>query len=525
MVSAATGAMNSLLDKLTALLGKEFRLRKGVHRDVAFLSDELSCMNALLEKLADMEAQALLDPQMKEWRNQVRELAYDIDDCIDRYMYQLHHEPQRPCGIMGFFHHVQRVKELLARREVAQQMKLLKDDIVEAGHRRKRYKLDPGVCHEATNVVPIDPRLPALYVDSSDLVGIDVPRDQLINLVNDGDMSLKVISIVGFGGLGKTTLANEVYKRISGQFNCQAFVSVSQKPDIKKILRSIISQIMEPYHASTNPMDKTIVSQIKNQDYSSTEAGDEEWLINILRGFLMEKRYLIVIDDIWSTQAWKTIKCALFENTCGSRILVTTRISTVAKSCCSPDLGTVYELSPLNEAYSMSLFFRRIFGSEDLCPINLKDVSTEIIKKCGGLPLAIITMASLLTDKSDRREEWIHIQNSIGTGLENKYDMEEMRKILSLSYIDLPHHLKTCLLYLSMYPEDYEINMHQLVRRWISEGFIKVNSGRNLMEEGECYFNELINRSMILPVGIGVDGQAKACCVHDMILDLITSKL
>ncbi|KAL5204827.1 hypothetical protein ABZP36_009698 [Zizania latifolia] len=287
MVSAATGAMNSLLDKLTTLLGTEFRLHKGVHRDVAFLSDELSGMNALLEKLADMEA---LDPQMKEWRNQVRELAYDIDDCIDRYMYQLHHEPQRPCGIMGFLPYVQRVKELLARREVAQQMKLLKDDIVEASHRRKRYKIDPGVYHETTNVVPIDPRLPALYVDSSDLVGIDVPRDQLINLVNDGDQSLKVISIVGFGGLGKTTLANEVYKRISGQFNCRAFVSVSQKPDIKKILRSIISQIMEPHHASTNGMDKDIVSQIKNQDYSSTEARDEEWLINILRGFLKEKR-------------------------------------------------------------------------------------------------------------------------------------------------------------------------------------------------------------------------------------------
>ncbi|XP_052136062.1 disease resistance protein RGA5-like isoform X1 [Oryza glaberrima] len=521
MVSVATGAMNSLIDKLTTLLGQEFRLHKGVQRDIALLNGELSCMNALLEKLANME---VLDPQMMEWRNQVREMAYDIEDCIDRYIYQLHYEPQRPTGIVGFFHdYVHKVKELLARREVAQEIKVLKDDIVEASHRRKRYKIDPELYSETTNVVPIDPRLPALYVEASNLVGIDIPRDQLINLVDDGDQSFKVISIVGVGGLGKTTLANEVYKKTGGRFDCQAFVSVSQKPDVKKILRSIICQTMEPYHASTNP-DKAVISQIKKQDYSSTEAGDVEWLINILRVFLKDKRYLIVIDDIWSTQEWMTIKFALFENTCGSRILVTTRISTVAKSCCSPDRGTVYELRPLSEADSMCLFFRRIFGSEDLCPVNLKDVSTEIIKKCGGLPLAIITMASLLADKSDRRDEWVCIRNSIGSGLEKKYDLEVMRSILSLSYSDLPLHLKTCLLYLSIYPEDYKINMHQLVRRWIAEGFIKDKSGRNLMVEGKCYFNELINRSMIQPVDIGIDGQPKACRVHDMILDLIVSK-
>uniref|UniRef100_A0A0E0MHE8 AAA+ ATPase domain-containing protein n=1 Tax=Oryza punctata TaxID=4537 RepID=A0A0E0MHE8_ORYPU len=479
-VSVATGVMNSLIDKLTTLLAQEFRLHKGVQHNIALLNGELTCMNALLEKLADME---VLDPLMKEWRNQ----------------------------------------ELLARREVAQQIKVLKDDIVEASHRRKRYKIDPELYSETTNVVAIDPRLPALYVEASNLVGIDIPRDQLINLVDDGDQSFKVISIVGVGGLGKTTLANEVYKKVGGKFYCQAFVSVSQKPDVKKILRSIICQIMEPYHASTNP-DKAVISQIKKQDYSSTESGDVEWLINILRVFLKDKRYLIVIDDIWSTQEWMTIKFALFENTCGSRILVTTRISTIAKSCCSPDHGTVYELRPLSEVDFMCLFFRRIFGSEDLCPVNLKDVSTEIIKKCGGLPLAIVTMASLLADKSDRREEWVRIRNSIGSGLEKKYDLEVMRSILSLSYSDLSHHLKTCLLYLSIYPEDYKIDMHKLVRRWIAEGFIKDKSGRNLMVEGKCYFNELINRSMIQPVDIGIDGQPKACRVHDMILDLIVSK-
>ena len=202
---------------------------------------------------------------------------------------------------------------------------------------------------------------------------------------------------------------------------------------------------------------------------------------------------------------------------------MTTRIATIAKSCCSPHHGTVYELRPLSEADSISLFYKRIFGSEDLCPINLKDVATEIIKKCGGLPLAIITMASLMTTKLDRREEWVSVCNSIGLGLQN-YRVEEMERILSLSYNDLPYHLKTCLLYLSMYPEDYKVDMFRLVRRWIAEGFVKFESGRSLVDEGKSYFNELINRSLIQPVSIGLDGQATACRVHDMILDLIVSK-
>ncbi|CAN6288592.1 unnamed protein product [Urochloa humidicola] len=462
MVSVATGAMNSLLDKLTALLGKEFRLHNGVKREIAFLKDELSCINALLEKLANVE---VLDLQTKEWRKQVREMAYDIEDCIDEYMHQPYQ--QRSSGIIGFFHvYVQKVKELVGHHGVAQQINELKDRIIEAKHRRKRYKLDNEFDPGTNNMLSIDPRLPALYVESSDLVGIDIPRDHLVNMLDDGEQSLK-------------------------------------KPDVKKILGIILSQV-------------------KNQDYANTETEDESWLINALRGFLKYKRYFIIIDDLWNTQSWKTIKCALIENNCGSRVLVTTRIATIAKSCCSQH-GTVYEQRPLCDADSRSLFHKRIFGSEDLCPINLKDIATEIIKKCGGMPLALITMSSLMTAKSDTREEWVSVCNSIGLGLQN-YQVEEMERILSLSYNDLPYHLKTCLLYLSMYPEDYEVDMFQLIRRWIAEGFVKVKSGSNLVDEGKCYFNELINRSLIQPVSIGLDGQATACRVHDMILDLIVSK-
>ncbi|CAO2142488.1 unnamed protein product [Urochloa humidicola] len=504
MASAATGVMSSLLAKLAELLREDYQMHKGMRREIAFLKDELSSMSALLERLADME---VLDPQTREWRNQVREMTYDIEDCVDDYMRQLRSgPPQRPSGVMGFFlGYVQKVKELVTRHETVEQIQELRDRIVEAGHRRKRYKIDDTVNSTNINVVPVDRRLPALYAELGGLVGINVPIDEVIKLLGDGEQGMKVVSIVGCGGLGKTTVANQVYRRISEQFDCHAFVSLSQNPDMVMMFRSI-------------------VSQVKKDKWDSTSSSDKELLIRELRDFLKDKRYFIVIDDIWSTQAWNTIKFSLFENTYGSVVIVTTRIHTVARSCSFPQHDLVYELRMLNEDDSKMLFFRRIFGSEDKCPQQLKEVSIEIIRKCGGLPLAIITMASLLTTKSYSRADWLKVCNSIGSGLEKNWAVKEMNMILSLSYSHLPHHLRTCLLYLSMFPEDYVIKRDYLVRRWVAEGFISEHGGKKLDDEGESYFNELINRSLIQPVDYQYDGRIHSCRVHDMIFDFITCK-
>lgn len=237
-----------------------------------------------------------------------------------------------------------------------------------------------------------------------------------------------------------------------------------------------------------------------------------------------DNRYFIVIDDIWSASVWRTMKCALLDNDCSSRILTTTRIAAVAKSCCSSQHDCVYEINPLSAAESEDLFFKRTFGSAGRCPHHLQEVCDEILKKCGGMPLAIVTIASLLADKASNREEWMRVRNSICSSIGKHSEFEEMKKILLLSYNDLPYHLKTCLLYLSVFPEDYVIKRDRLVRRWIAEGFINTDGEHDLQEIGQCYFAELINRGMIQPVGIQHDGQADACCVHDMILDLIISK-
>ncbi|KAF7046008.1 hypothetical protein CFC21_055068 [Triticum aestivum] len=234
-------------------------------------------------------------------------------------------------------------------------------------------------------------------------------------------------------------------------------------------------------------------------------------------------RYLVVIDDLWSTKAWKTIRDALPDNDHRSRIITSTRNHTVA-SCCCLQGDYIYKMKPLSFSESRKLFLERAFGSEDLCYPHLKEVCNKILEKCAGLPLAIISISSLLADEP-AREEWDRALAAMGSSLE--VEAGDMTKILSLSYFDLPHPMRTCLLYLSAYPEDRVIEKWSLIQKWIAEGFIHERQGWSTYQVGEYYFNELINRNLIKPANLEDKeeyGQVLACQVHDIILDFITCK-
>jgi hypothetical protein len=237
-------------------------------------------------------------------------------------------------------------------------------------------------------------------------------------------------------------------------------------------------------------------------------------------------RYLIIIDDIWEEETWKYINCAFSINSLSSRIITTTRKVGVAKACLSSAHDTIHEMKPLSDEDSQILFYRRIFQRENSCPDDLQEVSKDILKKCGGVPLAIITIASLLVSNQQvkQKDEWFHLLSSIGHGLTEGATVDDMKKILLFSYYDLPCHLKTCLLYLSIFPEDFEIDKEWLIWRWIAEGFIqRERKESTLFEVGETYFCELVNRSLIMPAKLNGEGEVISCRIHDMVLDLIYS--
>ncbi|KAG2562623.1 hypothetical protein PVAP13_8KG271102 [Panicum virgatum] len=414
--------------------------------------------------------------------------------CIDR-------EPKELHGLRGF---IDRSLDLLTkakiRHKLGTEIKDLRRSIKEVSERHDRYKVSHVAAKPAE--VPVhNLRLSAMYKKAAELIGTEEKSNELIGRIMVGDepskKQLKKVSIVGFGGLGKTTLAKVVYDKLKEQFDCAAFVSVSLNPNLERIFVNMLCQL---------------------RHHKNVVTCDTEQLINEARDFLQDKRYLIVIDDIWKISVWKTIQYALVDNECGSVIISTTRNLDVANK-----IGGVYQLQPLSPADSRKLFNLRIFGTEDKCLSNkLAEVSTEILRKCGGVPLAIITIASTLASKEGMEnihQYWSKVCKTLGSGLEDSPDVEDMRRILSISYYDLPPHLKHCMLYLSSYPEDYEIRTEELIWKWMGEGFILKEQGRSFYDVGEDYISELINRSMIQPSSISRKSKkAVVCRVHDMIL-------
>nr|QZA87369.1 stem rust resistance protein CC-NB-LRR [x Triticosecale sp. Coorong] len=507
LVTVATGVLKPVLGKLATLLGDEYKRFKGVRKEIRSLTHELAAMEAFLLKMSEEEEDP--DVQDKVWMNEVRELSYDMEDAIDDFMQSIGDKDEKPDGF------TEKIKATLgklgnmkARHRIGKEIHDLKKQIIEVGDRNARYK-GREIFSKAVNAT-VDPRALAIFEHASKLVGIDEPKAELIKLLTDEDgvastqEQVKMVCIVGSGGMGKTTLANQVYQEMKEEFKFKAFISVSRNPDMMNILR-------------------TLLSEIGCQDYAHTEAGSIQQLISKITDYLAEKRYFIVIDDIWDVKTWDVIKCAFPMTRCGGVIITTTRLSDVACSCHSSIGGHIYNIRPLNMEHSRQLFYRRLFSSEEDCPSSLVKVSYQILEKCDGLPLAIIAIAGLLANTGRSEHQWNQVKDSIGRALERNPSVEVMIKILSLSYFDLPPHLKTCLLYLSIFPEDSIIEKKTLISRWIAEGFIRQEGRYTAYEVGVRCFNELVNRSLIQPVKKD-DYKGKSCRVHDIILDFIVSK-
>nr|ALO61080.1 RGA1-G [Secale cereale] len=511
-MNIVTGAMGSLIPKLGELLMEEYKLHKRIKKDVEFLRKELESMHAALIKVGEVPRDQL-DRQVKLWADEVRELSYNMEDVVDKFLVRVDVDGiQQPHDNSGRFKELKNkmiglFKKGKNHHRIADAVKEIKEQLQEVAARRDRNKV---VVPNPTEPITIDPCLRALYAEATELVGIYGKRDEeLMRLLSmEGDDAsnkrLKKVSIVGFGGLGKTTLARAVYEKIKVDFDCRAFVPVGQNPDMKKVLRDILIDL--------------------GNSHSDLAILDANQLTRKIHEFLENKRYLVIIDDIWDEKLWEGINFAFStRNNLGSRLITTTRNFDVSKSCCLSADDSIYKMKPLSTDDSRRLFHKRIFPDASGCPSEFQQVSEDILKKCGGVPLAIITIASALASGQQMKpkHEWDILLQSLGSGVTKDNSLVEMRRILSFSYYNLPSHLKTCLLYLCIYPEDSTIGRDRLIWKWVAEGFVHHgDQGTSLFLVGLNCFNQLINSSMIQPIYDNM-GQIYACRVHDMVLDLI----
>ncbi|XP_074568221.1 disease resistance protein Pik-2-like [Curcuma longa] len=524
-------SFQSIAGKLQKMLEEEAALLAGVEDDVRDIVAEL---RSIAPFLTAMSTRRNLDDQLQNWVQEVREVAYDAEDSIDEFVCRLRSTPYDERGVKGFLKHsLCCIKSLKARHGIASDLKKVKVQVADIRTRHDRYSHSNEAFTSSSSdaatrsdMVFSDPRIISHFIEEAQLVGINQSREKIMGWVMDENrLELTVIALVGFGGLGKTTLAKTVYDDpviVGGHFPCRAWITVSQNYNIRQLLKQIIRKI------SVNEQQIRDVIGCRDASLNTEQLlnmMEESQLVQTVRGHLHGKRYLLVFDDVWRTEAWESLRIALPPDGEGSRVIVTTRIEEVAYTSCSGNHQFIFKVSPLSSQLSWELFCRRVFEAPDYsCPPELENVGTDILQKCNGLPLAIVTIGGLLASRPDKKlEEWKDLRDHLRLEIQTNDMLLKINQILVMSYNDLPYHLKPCFLFLGIFPEDYEIRRKRLMRQWITEGIVSSIDGLPAEKVAKRCFNQLVSRSLVQPSQFDDNGIVKFCRVHDMMLDVILS--
>lgn len=498
----AESAVSFLLDQLSIWLQEERSLLGGLTFEAQVIHGELEQMRAFLS-VADAKEET--DPQLKVWVRQVREISYDVEDVLETYL--LRFAPHRHAGIGGRLKRLYAsVKNLRARHGVASEIKALR---LRAENASKTYRdVYAAVLGSSlagvTSDVGFDGRGDALLLEEADVVGIESPKMKLMGWISSADYIVKVVSVVGMAGLGKTTLVRKVYNdpSVKENFDHHAWITVSEAYKVESLLLDTIKQLLQEVEQPLPPGLETM-----NVD------GMREFIYS----FFQNKKYVIVLDDIWSVNVWEALKLVFLRTTTHGRgcIIITTRFNNIGDAACSESGACVHALEPLSPQYAEELFHRKAFPGGS-CPQHLKELSESIFKRCGGLPLAIVLIGSALATKKNEFEEWRKL--SLGMGFEVEGDnLKRMWKLLSLSFYDLPYYLKTCFLFLSIFPEDHLLEKATIIRLWMAEGFLEAKQGKTMDEIAYGYLRELCNRSLIQVAETFADGRPRKFRIHDLV--------
>lgn len=509
--------MSLVVDKLLPLLTQEVKLLKGVHDELVGVKDELEVIRAFLKDADSKAEKEGIGEGVKALVNQIREEAHRIEDVIDDYMLHVARHPDHRHGLLRRM--VSLIKSFSSRHEIASEIKDIKSSLLKIKNISQTFNFissNQGASNSnAGRGLMHHPRLSSLFCEEAELVGIESRRDELISYLVSGVSQRKVIAVVGLGGVGKTTLAKKVYDnhRVTEHFRYHAWITVSQSYDKTELLRSMLKGF---YKAKNEPFPDKIVKMEK----------DEE-LIGEIREKLRQERYFVVFDDVWEIGFWGNMELALLDHDNGSRILATTRNEAAARFCRGSSSVHVHRIDPLPRKEAWDLFCKKAFRfqSQGQCPKDLEELSRDIVRRCGGLPLAIVAVSGLLATKEKSVQEWKKVIGGLGgSAMTSDPYINNVTSILSLSYGDLPYHLKSCFLYFGMFPEDFSIKRRRIIQLWVANGLVEEQPGMTLEEVGEEYFIELICRSLVQVDEVSVKGVPKTCRVHDMVLEVILSK-
>ncbi|CAL5212634.1 unnamed protein product [Lathyrus oleraceus] len=487
-----------LLEHLSQLLQREANLLCGVEDKIVSLRNELEIINIYLKTSSEGKINSNNREIEQKVLSQIRDVSYLAEDVIDTFITNVAFYKKR--NMLGrMLHSVDHAKLL---HDVAEKIDKIKTALSEIHENKIKYCQESS--DQSRSAREEEERAQSLHrlrrnVEEENVVGFVHESEVVINrLVLDGSSPFNVVSIIGMGGLGKTTLARKVYNshKVKNHFNCRAWVCVSNECRARELLLGLLQNLMP------------------NNDYEGRSLSDAELKKRVWE-CLKWKKYLLVLDDLWKIRDWDELKDAFPDGNRGSRILITSRLKEVA-SHTSRD--PPFFLQFLSEEQSWELFSKKVFRGEEY-PCDLESLGKQIVKSCGGLPLSIVVLAGLLANKEKSHREWSKVLGHVNWYL-TRDETQVKDVVLKLSFDNLPSRLKPCFLYLGMFPEDCEIHVKKLLQLWIAEGFIQETGSRDACDVAEDYLYELIDRSLIQVARVKYNRGVRTCRIHDLLRDL-----
>ncbi|VVA21047.1 PREDICTED: disease resistance [Prunus dulcis] len=505
----AKASVDIFIGKFVAILESEAASIAGVHDQVDEIKQELVFMKSFL---ADADEGNKVDTQVEEaWIGSIRDLANDVENIIDEFMYHIYvqHRGRRFARWLRKTIHFP--KNLWYKRQIANKLQKIAVRIRAIHERNQRYGGRAAVEGKSTSE---DIRRwvqtqaeSSLYQKEDELVGIEGDKNMLMGWLMNKEEHQIVVSVVGMGGSGKTTLVARTFTNhvVKSHFECYAWITVSQS----YVLEDLLIRLMTEFHKARKEEVPTNMNSMSRHE-----------LLEILVNYLETKRYLVVLDDVWDIHLWEKIRFSFPDTQLGSRIMITTRREDIASSSFRVE-SHVHKIRPLERSDAWVLFSKKAFSSypNKSCSPELLPLAQELVERCGGLPLAIVALSGLMSSKKSLTE-WSTVYNSLNWHLTNNPLLEPMKSILLFSYNDLPYRLKQCFLYCSLFPEDTVILNMRITRLWIAEGFVEHVKGVTPEEVANSYVMELIFRNMLQE---RYQEHNHACKMHDVMLEIALS--
>ncbi|CAI0395831.1 unnamed protein product [Linum tenue] len=482
-----------ILEKLGNFAVQEIGLLWTLKKELKKLDDTVSTIQAVL---LDAEKKQKHNDQIKLWLSNLSEAMYDADDLLDDFatheaLQQQRQQNNTTCSCSTVVSYLASLsKRLLYGLKMAHDIKDIREKLDDISANRTQFNLeqvppasdDDGDERETISSPP------------SCVVGREADKERLISVLLNDDDDTHVLPIVGIGGMGKTTLAQLLFEddRIKQNFEVRQWVYVSERFIVKNVVKKIL------------------------------ECGQDlqlNFLTDRLRPHIEGRRSLFILDDVWEedSQKWELLKkCLLVGVSRGSKVVLTTRLETVARTASTKE---PYRLGGISVDEAWDLMVHMVFDGQQPTSQSVVKIGKGIANKCRGVPLVVNTIGNLLRHKHPETEWSFFLDKELSSIPEGEnYVLSTLR----LSYNYLLPHLKNCFAYCSLYPRGWEIDVPALMMMWIAQGFVWSDSKAILSDEDMAlqYFEKLWWGSFFQEVERDVLGNITTCKMHDLMHEL-----